>query len=67
MAEKQVMLDANIYNVLISGLCKKSMLPAVNNLLAEMLEQNVQPNKFVYTRLIDGSIRSENLGDARKI
>jgi hypothetical protein len=43
------------------------MLPAVNNLLAEMLEQNVQPNKFVYTRLIDGSIRSENLGDARKI
>ena len=43
------------------------MLPAARNLLAEMLDQNVHPDKFVYTTLIDGFIRSENLVEARKI
>jgi pentatricopeptide repeat protein len=67
MTERQVMPDANIYNVLISGLCKKRMLSAAKNLLQEMLEQKVQPDKFVYTTLIDGFIRSDKLSDARKI
>nr|CAB3459297.1 unnamed protein product [Digitaria exilis] len=69
--------NVQIYNTVIDALCKwqsasqamavLKIMFAAKNLLAEMLEQNVQPDKFVYTTLIDGFIRSENLSDARKV
>ncbi|KAG2622874.1 hypothetical protein PVAP13_3KG043270 [Panicum virgatum] len=71
-----VTFGALIHGLVVAGqlnealmVCEKMkrMLPAAKNLVAEMLEQNVQPDKFVYTTLIDGFIRSENLDYARKI
>nr|GEW06263.1 pentatricopeptide repeat-containing protein At1g52620 [Tanacetum cinerariifolium] len=56
-----------VYNVLISGLCKKGKLPAARNMLSKMLDQDIPPDRFIYATLIDGFARNEELDEAKKL
>ncbi|KAJ0075086.1 hypothetical protein Patl1_34482 [Pistacia atlantica] len=67
MMQRGVLPDAGIYNVLMSGLCKKGRLPAAKILLGEMLDHNILPDAFVYATLIDGFIRNGDLDEAKKL
>ncbi|KAF7135427.1 hypothetical protein RHSIM_Rhsim08G0214900 [Rhododendron simsii] len=43
------------------------LLPAAKQLLAEMLDQNLPPDAFVYATLIDGFIRNGDLNEAKRL
>ncbi|XP_075645744.1 pentatricopeptide repeat-containing protein At2g33680-like [Castanea sativa] len=67
MLQKGVFPDDGIYNVLISGLCKKGRLPTAKWLFADVLDQKVQLGAFVYATLVDGCIRNSDIQEAKKL
>lgn len=66
MVQMGVFPNAPIYDVLVSELCKKGMLPFAKKLLVEMLVQNILPDEFVNNTLIDGLVRNDDVGETRR-
>ncbi|KAL4182046.1 hypothetical protein AMTRI_Chr12g240500 [Amborella trichopoda] len=64
MVTSGVQSSAITYNMLIRGVCKKSMVKDGDKLLDEMVRMCYTPYSMAYTSFIEGHCKNQNLAKA---